>query len=99
LDGSAAIPPIEREYVKHVYHQFVIRTEQRNKLKKFLESNGILTDVHYPKPIYMQKAYADLRIKNMPIVEGFTKKILSLPIYPELKKEQIETIVRLIKLR
>jgi len=47
----------------------------------------------------MQKAYADLGIKSMPIVEGFTKKILSLPIYPELKKEQIETIVRLIKLK
>jgi len=99
LDGSTVITPIEREYVKHVYHQFVIRTEQRDKLKKFLESNGVLTDIHYPKPIYMQKAYADLGIKSMPIVEGFTKKILSLPIYPELKKEQIETIVRLIKLK
>lgn len=97
---DAVVVPVEKKYAKHVYHLYVIRTKHRSKLQKWLASRGVLTDVHYPIPIPFQKAYNELGLKKkrFPVVEKYTKKILSLPLYPELSEKSIETIAKLIKL-
>jgi len=98
LKKTGVTLPVEKMCVKHVYHQYVIRIKNRDKLQSWLKSKGVMTDIHYPIPIHLQKVYAPLEIKkgSLQIVEKFIKEIISLPIYPELKEEQIEKIIQLI---
>lgn len=86
--------PKERENSKHVYHVYCIKTNERDKLKMFLESKGINTAIHYPKALPNLKAYTYLgHIENdFPIASKLQNNILSLPMYPELIKNQIEYI-------
>ncbi len=79
----------------HIYHLFVIETGERDELKKFLDSKGIQTGIHYPKPIHLQKAYADLGYHpgDFPGAERLAKRVLSLPMFPELTEGQIERVV------
>ena len=74
----------------HVYHQFVIRSKKRDKLRRYLASRGISTSIHYPIPIHLQEAYKDLNHKkgDFPVCEFVSREILSLPMYPELENEQ-----------
>lgn len=83
--------PFESSAGKHAHHLFVIRTKERDKLKKFLEEKEIGTEIHYPIPIHLQKGYEFLMLKEgtCPVAETAMKEILSLPLYPELKREQI----------
>ena len=99
LKESTAILPVEKNYAKHVFHQYVIRSTQREDLRKLLASSNVMTDVHYPIPIPFQKAYSDLGFTrgSFPIVEKTTEEIMSLPIFPGLKMEEIEKISTLIK--
>jgi dTDP-4-amino-4,6-dideoxygalactose transaminase len=75
----------------HIYHLFIIETDQRDALQKHLETAGIKTGIHYPKPIHLQEAYSEmgLRIGDFPCAERLAARILSLPMYPELTDEQI----------
>ena len=93
------ITPYEADYAKHVYHLYVIRTEDRDKLREELKSNGIATGIHYPIPLHLQEAYNYLGYKSgdFPVTEKASKEILSLPMFAELSDEQIEEIVELIK--
>ncbi len=82
---------------KHVYHIYAARTRnnaERDALKKFLEERGVQTLIHYPIPIHLQEAYADLRRSegDYPVAEGCARTELSLPIYPELSDEQTESV-------
>lgn len=82
----------------HVYHQYAVRSDQRDSLKTFLSENGIDTLVHYPVPIHLQPAYQG-RLpcsSSMVISEGVARQILSLPIYPELTGEDVEHIAEII---
>ncbi len=93
--------PYEADYAKHVYHLYVIRVENgRDRLRKELKSKGIATGIHYPIPLHLQPAYKYLQYKegNFPITESGSKEILSLPMFAELHDEQIEEIVKLIKI-
>lgn len=76
-------------YVKHVYHLYVIRVENRDKIQQKLKEQGIATGIHYPIPLHLQPAYKYLGYKenDFPITEKVSKEILSLPIYPELSVE------------
>lgn len=76
----------------HIFHLYVIRVKEREKLQKFLSEKGITTIVHYPIPIHMQEAYSDLgyKIGAFPITETVANEIVSLPMYPELSEEQIK---------
>ncbi len=91
--------PVDKEYEEPVYHNFVIMTEKRNELQKFLLENGIETKIHYPIPIHLQEAskYFGYKEGDFPVVESQAKKILSLPIYPGLKEWQIEYVINKIK--
>ncbi len=82
-----------------VYHLFVIETERRDALRDYLGERGVQCLVHYPVPIHLQPAYADLghRRGDFPNAEFLADRILSLPIFPELTMEQIDIVCDNIK--
>lgn len=77
------------------YHLFVIESEKREKLQKFLLDKGIHTLIHYPIPIHLQKAYKHLgyKIGDFPVAEKLSDRVLSLPVYPELDDSKIDYII------
>ena len=91
--------PVESKNIFSVYHNFVILTEQRDALASFLQTQGVDTRVHYPIPLHLQPAAKKLNYKvgDFPVAEQLAKEMLSLPIYPELKDEEIRYIIRKIK--
>lgn len=82
-------------YSTHVYHLFIIETDKRDALRNHLSQAGIQTGIHYPKPIHLQQAYADLGYGegDFPQAERLSSRILSLPMFPELTEEQIMYVV------
>jgi len=93
--ADVTLPPNGSSEVKPVYHLYVIRTSQRDKLKVWLEQKGIQCGVHYPIPIHLQPVYRKLFEYNgeeFPRSELLSKTVLSLPMYPELRKEEIQYI-------
>lgn len=99
LEDSDAVIPVEKSYNKHVYHLYVIRVKHRQKLIEHLNSKVVQTAIHYPTPIHLQEAYSFLGYKNgsFPIAEQYVDEILSLPMYPELKQEEIAFVVKSVK--
>jgi dTDP-4-amino-4,6-dideoxygalactose transaminase len=92
--GDIILPPKPTGESHPVYHQFVIRTSFRDKLKEHLAKNGIGTAIHYPTPVHLQSAYASLGYTkgSLPMAEKLSETVLSLPIWPGLKREEIELI-------
>lgn len=90
---SIALPQTA-PYAEPVFHLYVIRTEERNRLQERLGSLGIGTVIHYPIPIHRQPAYADLGYPAgaFPITEAYCDRILSLPMYAELEVADIEYV-------
>ncbi|MEM5829233.1 MAG: DegT/DnrJ/EryC1/StrS family aminotransferase [Candidatus Aenigmatarchaeota archaeon] len=90
--------PFIAENVKHVFHQFTIKTKKRDELKEFLEKREIQTAVYYPLPIHKQKFYQQLGYKDsLPVAEKLSKEVLSLPVHPSLTKRDLDLIVNSIK--
>jgi dTDP-3-amino-3,4,6-trideoxy-alpha-D-glucose transaminase len=83
----------------HVYHLFIVTTAQRDELREHLTGAGIQTGIHYPTPIHLQEAYADLGLGlgSFPESERLAGQMLSLPMFPELTDAQIETVVEAIE--
>jgi dTDP-4-amino-4,6-dideoxygalactose transaminase len=92
------LPP-ERDGTRHVYHQFPVYTQQRDALQAHLKEAGVGTGIHYPVPLHLQPALAHLgyRQGDLPVTEELANTELSLPVYPELTAEQIETIVGAVR--
>jgi dTDP-4-amino-4,6-dideoxygalactose transaminase len=88
----AAVPRGERD---HVYHLFVIRVPQRDRVREGLEKAGIQTGIHYPTPIHLQPAYQSLNRPrdSYPVAERVADEILSLPMFPTITQGQIEYVV------
>jgi dTDP-4-amino-4,6-dideoxygalactose transaminase len=82
--------PYEPSWAKAVYHLYVVRVQNRDALQKHLAQAGIGTGIHYPIPLHLQKAYANLgyRKGDFPVCEGAAAEILSLPMYPGLGDER-----------
>jgi dTDP-4-amino-4,6-dideoxygalactose transaminase len=93
-NSNIAIPKY-KDYNSHVWHVFVIRAEQRDRLREYLEKNGIQTIVHYPIPPHKQVAYKELNNLSFPITEKTHNEVLSLPISPVMTKEEVRKVVEL----
>ncbi|NOW89448.1 dTDP-4-amino-4,6-dideoxygalactose transaminase [Clostridium beijerinckii] len=98
INNPKIIKPMEADYSKHVWHLFVVRTEERDKFEKYLNNNGIGTTIHYPIPMHLQGAYKDLDIKTgcLPIAEKLSKEVISLPIWCGMKEEEINYIIKIL---
>ena len=90
--------PKIREGAEHVWHLFVVRTEKRDELQKYLAENGIGTQIHYPIPPHLSGAYKHLGYKegDLPITESYANTILSLPIYDGMTDEEAEYVIKVI---
>jgi dTDP-4-amino-4,6-dideoxygalactose transaminase len=99
LKGTDVGLPQEMPYAKHVYHVFCIRVKDRENLINFLKDKGIFTNIHYPIPIHLQKAYSFLGYKkgDFSVTEGCMDQILSLPMFAELTEEEIKYTADRIK--
>lgn len=93
-DVSEIQLPKRRADSKHVYHLYVIQTSERDALMAYLNEQGIFCGIHYPIPCHRQKAYEHLQLPegSFPVAESTAKKILSLPMYPELTEEKIQYV-------
>ncbi len=91
--------PIEAECTTHVFHQYTIEVENRDKVQQTLAAQGIGSTVYYPVPIHLQPIYQSLgyRQGDLPVTERAAKRVLSLPIYPELHDDQIECVVDVLR--
>jgi dTDP-4-amino-4,6-dideoxygalactose transaminase len=92
------MPPIAPEGYGHVYHQYTIRVERRDALQKILTERKIGSSVYYPVPLHLQPLYASLGHKagDFPHAERAAQEVLSLPMYPELRPEQIARVTETI---
>jgi dTDP-4-amino-4,6-dideoxygalactose transaminase len=81
---------------KHVYHIYGVYHERRAELQTALQAAGIHTGIHYPIPVHLQRAYADLgyKVGDLPVTETIARTQLSLPMFPELTDEQIGTVAK-----
>jgi dTDP-4-amino-4,6-dideoxygalactose transaminase len=91
--------PVAADYASHIYHVYAIRVQQRDALLQRLGERGIGCGIHYPVPVHLQAAYANLGYKrgDFPVSETCADTFLSLPMFPELTDQQIETVARELK--
>jgi len=97
LDSQVRLP-VEPPECVHVYNQFTIRVPERDRLREFLRGRGISTEIYYPSPLHLQRAFAGLGYKagHFPEAEAAAREVLALPVFPELKEEQQLATVRAI---
>jgi dTDP-4-amino-4,6-dideoxygalactose transaminase len=99
LANSDVETPKEMPWARHVYHVYTVRVEDRDNLHHALAEAGIQTGIHYPIPVHLQPAYADLGYGPgaFPQAESAAKQVLSLPLYPELSVQAVETVAAAVK--
>jgi dTDP-4-amino-4,6-dideoxygalactose transaminase len=96
LAGKRYGKPAPRPDCRHVYHVYAIEVAERDKVQTALHATGVATGIHYPIPVHLQKAYADLGYGwgDFPVTEAVAGRFLSLPIYPELRPDQVAEVVQ-----
>jgi dTDP-4-amino-4,6-dideoxygalactose transaminase len=94
LSGSGVPTPEAMSYARHVYHIYAIRTLQRSEWQQTLQAKGIQTGIHYPIPVHLLPAYADLGYKkgDFPHSEQAADEVLSLPMFAELSRTQCKEV-------
>ncbi len=99
LSPLGVVCPTEKKGVRHVFHLYTIKTKKRDSLQAFLKKKGIETLIHYPIPIPLQKAYQELgyRREDLPLTNLWSRKILSLPFFPEIEKYEMEEVAEGIR--
>ena len=99
IDFDGVILPKTAEGCLHVYHLFVIQVDNRDDVVEALKQKGISIGLHYPIPLHLQKAYGhmELSVGSYPVAEACAKRLLSLPMYPELTEEQIQWVSSSLK--
>ena len=91
--------PLVQSWGTHVYYAYVVQVQKRDHFRQILEQGGVATGIHYPIPIHLQPACAHYEYTQgmLPITEAVAKRIVSLPMYPELTEEQIQVVVNAVK--
>ncbi len=93
------VTPVCDDKNEHVYHMYILQSENRNEVLEKLKARGVATGVYYPVPLHLQKVYKNLGYKegDMPVSEYLSHRTFAIPVYPELTEEQIKYIVESIK--
>ncbi len=99
LAGSGVPTPAQMPYARHVYHVYAIRTLERAAWQKALNDKGIQSGIHYPIPVHLQPAFAELghKVGDFPHSERAANEVLSLPMFPELTQSQCEEVSRAVR--
>jgi dTDP-4-amino-4,6-dideoxygalactose transaminase len=94
LEETGLRLPVDGESSRHAYHLYVIRSPDRDEIRRDLAEHGIGTSVHYPLPVHLQEAYRDLGHApgDFPVAEGACREILSLPLYPEMSEDELRYV-------
>jgi dTDP-4-amino-4,6-dideoxygalactose transaminase len=95
LAQSGLVLPSARSGSNHIYHLYVVQTSDRAAIQQHLADAQVATGIHYPVPLHLQPAFKHLGYKqgDMPVTEAAAERLLSLPMFPELTREQVEYIV------
>jgi len=99
LANSDIETPVEMPWARHVYHVYTVRSADRDGLQAALTTEGVQTGIHYPVPVHMQPAYADLGYGPgaFPRAEAAAKQVLSLPLYPEITREAVAQVASAVQ--
>jgi dTDP-4-amino-4,6-dideoxygalactose transaminase len=91
--------PVEKNGYYHVYHQYTILADRRDEIMSALADKDIASAIYYPVPLHLQKSYSGLGYKegDFPVSENLSKRVLSLPIYPELNSADVDLISETIR--
>jgi dTDP-4-amino-4,6-dideoxygalactose transaminase len=98
--GSTTVkPPVEAAGRRHVYHIYAVRSADRDGLQRLLQAEGVQTGSHYPIPVHLQRAHADLGYGagDFPVSEAAAREVLSLPIFPEMTATQVRQVVAAVR--
>ncbi len=96
IRNPALILPKTREQANHVYHQFVVRTKERDKFQAYLKEHGIETVIHYPVPPHLAECYKRLGHKrgDFPVAERYAEEVLSLPMFNGMTADEINYVIK-----
>ncbi len=100
LAGSGVeIPEPASPFGDHVYHLFIVRTQQRDALRAFLDERGVSTAVHYPFPIHRTEAYAELGLGegSLPVAERLAEEICTLPLFPSMSDDEVTQVIEAVQ--
>ncbi len=99
LDGTTLGLPKTASWAKPVWHLFVVQTDDREGLQKALDAANSSHGIHYPIPMHLQKAFRELGHKqgDFPVTEALAPRILSLPIFPEIRQDEIERVAAAVR--
>ena len=99
LQNNDLVTPVAKDYNEHVYHMYILQSENREEVIEKLKEAGIATGVYYPVPLHLQKVYKNLGYKegDMPVAEYLSHRTFAIPVYPELNEEQVKYIISKIK--
>jgi dTDP-4-amino-4,6-dideoxygalactose transaminase len=97
--AEGLVLPFTDPRAEHVFHQYVIRAPRRNELRTLLSEHKIGTEIYYPLPLHLQESLKSLGYKkgDFPISERASEEVLALPIYPELREDEVDTVVEAIR--
>lgn len=100
--GFAGLPlelPVTAPGNRHVFHVYAFLSDRRDELQQFLAERGVPTIIYYPRPLHLQAVYADLgyREGDFPVAEAVAKRILPMPMYPELTDEQVDYVAAKVR--
>ena len=97
--ADGLVLPYTHPHAQHVFHQYVVRAPRRDKLRAYLTANQIGSEIYYPLPLHQQAALASLGYKagDFPESERAAAEVLALPMYPELREDEQQTVVEAIR--
>jgi dTDP-4-amino-4,6-dideoxygalactose transaminase len=95
---NRVVRPTVHAHAAHVFHLYVVEVDERDSVLATLNGQGIGAGVHYPVPLHEQPAYTHLgyRAEDLPVSSRLAKRVLSLPIYPEMTETQVDRVVRVL---